>query len=73
MSYKSKVIWTEGMFLVPQHFQQWDRYHEGLLQGRLSTLQALGSGACDLEIDGNALIAGAEASDSVLLIVVGLP
>ena len=24
----SKLLWGEGLFLRPQHFQQQDRYHE---------------------------------------------
>ena len=28
MTWHNKVIWTEGMFLQPQHFQQHDRYTE---------------------------------------------
>ena len=24
----SKILWGEGLFLRPQHFQQQDRYHE---------------------------------------------
>ncbi|WP_447531943.1 hypothetical protein, partial [Pseudomonas aeruginosa] len=28
MSLDSKVVWSEGMFLNPQHFQQQDRYIE---------------------------------------------
>ncbi len=27
----SKVLWGEGLFLRPQHFQQQDRYHEARL------------------------------------------
>ena len=28
MSWKNKVIWSEGLFLRPQHFQQQERYFE---------------------------------------------
>ena len=28
MSWDSKVLWTEGLFLQPHHFQQADRYAE---------------------------------------------
>ena len=31
MSMPAKVLWGEGLFLRPQHFQQQDRYHEGRL------------------------------------------
>ncbi|MCP6146127.1 hypothetical protein, partial [Pseudomonas aeruginosa] len=26
MSWNNRVVWSEGMFLRPQHFQQHDRY-----------------------------------------------
>ncbi|MDG4584969.1 MAG: type VI secretion system baseplate subunit TssK, partial [Candidatus Competibacter sp.] len=32
MSWYSKVVWSEGMFLRPQHFQQQDRYLEALVR-----------------------------------------
>ena len=38
MSIPSKVLWGEGVFLRPQHFQQQDRYHEARLH---QTAQAL--------------------------------
>ena len=28
MSVYNKVVWSEGLFLRPQHFQQQDRYFE---------------------------------------------
>jgi type VI secretion system protein ImpJ len=28
LSYSSKILWGEGLFLRPQHFQQQDAYHE---------------------------------------------
>ena len=31
MSWYSKVVWSEGLFLRPHHFQQSDRYLENLL------------------------------------------
>jgi type VI secretion system protein ImpJ len=35
MTWHNKVVWTEGMFLQPQHFQQHDRYAEYQLRQRL--------------------------------------
>ena len=37
MTWQNKVIWSEGMFLQPQHFQQQDRYVGRQLEGRLSS------------------------------------
>lgn len=33
MSWESKVIWSEGLFLQPHHFQQADRYMEAQIGG----------------------------------------
>lgn len=35
MSWKNRVVWSEGMFLRPQHFQQMDRYTLGLVEARV--------------------------------------
>ena len=51
MSTKSKVVWSEGMFLRPQHFQQQDRYFESYIEGRCRTLQSYFWGFETLEID----------------------
>jgi len=51
MSLDSKVVWSEGMFLNPQHFQQQERYFERLLQGKCSAYGAYGWGVHDFEID----------------------
>lgn len=58
MDYYQKVIWSEGLFLTPQHFQQWDRYQEGLLERRLRAVLPLGWGISDLRIDEDALTNG---------------
>jgi type VI secretion system protein ImpJ len=39
MSKPSKVLWGQGQYLAPQHFQQQDRYHEACLHQISSTLQ----------------------------------
>ena len=42
MSDKNRVVWSEGLFLRPQHFQQQERYLEACLQGRAGALRADG-------------------------------
>lgn len=37
MSLDSKVVWSEGMFLNPQHFQQQDRYFESYVNRKCSS------------------------------------
>jgi type VI secretion system protein ImpJ len=55
MTQNQKVLWTEGLFLTPQHFQQWDRYYEGLIGSRIRTLAPFGWGAEELEFNVEAL------------------
>ena len=47
----SKVIWSEGIFLLPQHFQQHDRYIQNLVNSRCLGLQPYGWGFYSLTID----------------------
>lgn len=58
MSDNSKVIWSEGMFLRPQHFQQHDRYLEALVHGRCKGLGHFGWGFGGLRLDRGQLQAG---------------
>jgi type VI secretion system protein ImpJ len=51
MSLDSKVIWTEGMFLNPQHFQQQDRYHETLINRKTEFYGSNTWGLQHIEID----------------------
>jgi len=58
MSWNNKVVWSEGMFLQPQHFQQHDRYLERLLEGRTSPLLGYSWGFSTIELDNDALMLG---------------
>ena len=64
MSWNSKVIWSEGMFLQPQHLQQHDRYIEKLLEGRTRPIAAYGWGFSSLVLDEAALALGKVAISS---------
>ena len=64
MSWNSKVIWSEGMFLQPQHLQQHDRYIEKLLEGRTRPIAAYGWGFSALVLDEAALALGKVAISS---------
>ncbi|MDD3444477.1 MAG: type VI secretion system baseplate subunit TssK [Zavarzinia sp.] len=44
MGWNDKVVWSEGMFLKTQHFQQFDRYVERLVRGRVEGLRPHGWG-----------------------------
>ena len=51
MSRKNKVIWSEGLFLKPTHFQQHDRYVEGFVEKRCRLLSSFSWGFDELNID----------------------
>lgn len=56
-----KVAWSEGVLLLPQHFQQLDRYHESLLAARLDAINPLNWGVLDVALDARALQQGVAA------------
>lgn len=58
MSWTSKIIWSEGMFLRPQHFQQNDRYFESLLENRTAPLRPYSWGVVELTLSQEALSLG---------------
>lgn len=51
MSLDNKVVWSEGMFLNPQHFQQQERYLESYINGKCSAYGAYGWGIHGFTID----------------------
>jgi type VI secretion system protein ImpJ len=55
MSLPSKILWSEGLFLRPQHFQRQDLYHEARLQRMALTLHPYAWGVQDLAWDMGAL------------------
>lgn len=55
MSTVSKVLWGEGLFLRPQHFQQQDQYHEHRLHESVKALHPYAWGVAHLQLDREAL------------------
>jgi type VI secretion system protein ImpJ len=51
MRKNSKVLWSEGMFLSPHHFQQWEEHQEQTLDFRLKSLLSFSWGLTELEIN----------------------
>ena len=51
MSLNSKPLWTDGMFILPQHMQQQNRYLETLVERRSSALDGNGWGLRALSLD----------------------
>ncbi|MDT8345223.1 MAG: type VI secretion system baseplate subunit TssK [Thermohalobaculum sp.] len=65
MSWESKVIWSEGLFLQPHHFQQHDRYVEGLVAHVARGLAPYAWGVSELTLDDELLKLGKIAVKSV--------
>jgi type VI secretion system protein ImpJ len=58
MSWNSKVIWSEGMLLQPQHLQQHDRYLHNTIENRVSGMRPYAWGFTRLAIDEQLLAQG---------------
>lgn len=58
MDLLQKVVWSEGMFLAPHHFQQQDRYWENHFLQHVRAIQPMAYGLSDLAIDQSALALG---------------
>lgn len=58
MTWHNKVMWTEGMFLQPQHFQQQDRFTARQLEGRFAASLPWAWGFATLQVDEAALLQG---------------
>lgn len=58
MSWRNRVIWSEGLFLRPQHFQQQVRYLEQFIEGRSRGLRPCSWGCDQLAIDKDMLRIG---------------
>jgi len=51
MSVYNKVVWSEGLFLRPQHFQQQERYVERYVEGRCAQLTPHSWGFTEIEVE----------------------
>lgn len=58
MSDSNKVVWSEGLFLRTQHFQQQDRHTEWLVRQSLRAQPLQSWGFISLKLDENALQSG---------------
>jgi type VI secretion system protein ImpJ len=53
-----RIVWSEGLFLTPHHFQQWDLYQESALADALAMTSSWPWGLHRLEIDSELLARG---------------
>jgi len=58
MSANSKIVWSEGLFLRPQHFQQQDRFLERYVETRCQALRGYSWGLTEIEIERDLLAVG---------------
>jgi type VI secretion system protein ImpJ len=58
VSWDNKVVWSEGLFLRPQHLQQADRYVEKLVRSRTAPLRGYGWGLTELKLNAELLALG---------------
>src|SRR5262245_12821458 len=58
MSWDSRVIWSEGTFLQPQHLQQHDRYLEANVESRTRALRPYSWGFLEVSLDDSLLELG---------------
>jgi type VI secretion system protein ImpJ len=60
----SRIVWSEGMFLRPNHFQQQERFLEHRIESRCADLTPFSWGFTHLKIDRQALALGRLAIES---------
>ena len=58
MTWYSKVAWSQGMFVQPQHFQQQTRYVENLVRSRCNGIASYDWGIRELRLDSDLLTQG---------------
>ncbi len=58
MSLYNKVVWSQGLFLQPQHFQQHDRYLERYVETRCAGLTTHSWGFTELQLESDLLNIG---------------
>jgi len=58
MSAHNRVVWSEGLFLQPQHFQQQDRYFERYVETRCEALIPHSWGFKEIELERDLLSIG---------------
>ena len=74
MQSDSRVAWREGLFLRQQHFQQQDRYLEGLVAARANALRPYPWGVSELKLNADMAALGKFAIESMVGVLPdGLP
>jgi type VI secretion system protein ImpJ len=58
MTENNRIVWSEGLFLRPQHFQQQERFLETYIEARAAPLRTYSWGFRELEIERDLLAVG---------------
>jgi type VI secretion system ImpJ/VasE family protein len=58
MTINNRVVWSEGLFLRPQHFQQQERALERYIEIRAAAVRSNGWGFTELELERDLLATG---------------
>lgn len=58
MAHNHKVLWFEGMTLDPHHFQQWDRFHQSVVNTKLGYISGFGWGIAGMSIESEGIANG---------------
>ena len=58
MGWENRVVWSEGLFLQPQHLQQQNRYTERLIRAATAGLRPFTWGLTQLDVDPDLLALG---------------
>jgi type VI secretion system protein ImpJ len=58
MTENNRIVWSEGLFLRPQHFQQQERFLESYIEARAAPLRTYPWGFRELEIERDLLAVG---------------
>jgi type VI secretion system protein ImpJ len=69
MNPTSKILWGEGLFLRPQHFQRQDAYHEARLADQARVLHPYAWGLRRLVVDTDALASNVLRLDELQLVL----
>src|SRR6266576_1057938 len=57
-AWDNRILWSEGTFLQPQHFQQHDRHLDAQLEQRTRALRPHGYGFLEIAVDESLLELG---------------
>jgi type VI secretion system protein ImpJ len=69
MSLISKPLWTEGLLVRPQHFQQQDRWIEHLVEGRIAGVRQHGWGLRAITVEKDLLPLGKIALSTLIAVL----